>query len=324
VPFDNLPRFVENRFDVLGPFGLTGLPDDKLPTIDLSSRPRLVSFKSLAQQPKDWNSEKHTCECRCSPPAKITLPPETRKLAQIPDKATRFVWVYPVATTVDLDDQTKVDLAQRGELHSLLLFGGFVYLAQDDNVVAVNAVRSVSAASHHHMAFLAPQHVSDTAVPDVDWEVVTVLALREHVTDFCWLAPGTRVFDEGERAVEFTVEHGAFVYRKLLGTGLVVFAVDGGGGCNSNGLAAAASAIATHESAHKRDGWLTLKDSFNQPEHTAGWKVLIGGDLDSDGATIKSSRQANNVMIQACRAPQEPLTWTARGAFCDDMHTSGL
>lgn len=78
----------------------------------------------------------------CAPPAPITLPPEARALALIPESATFFTFAFPLAGVGALskDSRTAFLAAGTDPNWRFICYGGFLYFDGEGRVVAANAL----------------------------------------------------------------------------------------------------------------------------------------------------------------------------------------
>jgi hypothetical protein len=223
--------------DALGPFGLKPLKLSDLPQYNLEDNgdgKLITMLYGPGKEPQGWANfagADTKCICKCSSLDKVTLPPVVRKQLYIPNEAKTFVWVYPCEGLKELNDQSKIAFAQQGAQQSLLVFGGYAYLsisldhhfpslghfhgASANPICSVNAIESASDRKNK-LTFSAPQNFTKSQVKEYvkqkdssPFQQVTVKALRKHVSEFCWVAPGKAFC-----GVKTT--HGAFAYRLAL------------------------------------------------------------------------------------------------------------
>jgi hypothetical protein len=102
-----------------------------------------------------------------SPIYPITLDPDARKEAGVPQEALHFAFAYPLTSLSVRPKQLRqlLQLAEKGQpwLY-FLLFGGFAYLDRNDAVLQLNAVRAWRPATADPPA-LATQATTATAAP---------------------------------------------------------------------------------------------------------------------------------------------------------------
>ena len=150
----------------------------------------------------------------------VTLPDELRVAAHIPiGPNVSFRWVYPFVKTKHSTPNKIKPLDPSDPLIALILFGGYLYVDQNDQVLQVNGIKPGPG-----LFFDGPYKMSsecfDSAFKDGRFQECTVEL--EGCKSFCWFLPGEHETlkeqigslafsdDDGN---EIGIPHGAFGYE---------------------------------------------------------------------------------------------------------------
>eukprot|EP00298_Acanthocystis_sp_HF-20_P008210 c17547_g1_i1.p1 GENE.c17547_g1_i1~~c17547_g1_i1.p1 ORF type:complete len:392 (+),score=152.49 c17547_g1_i1:76-1176(+) len=149
---------------------------------------------------------------RFSPANLLTLTPDNKKLASIPESAEYFVWAYPLAQVGTLTDKRKRDLATNDPDLCFLIFGGYVYFNSDGDIVQVNAV-----GKGEGLHFSEPQKwkkaYTKKLLAQGRFQDITIQSMRDQgARQFCWIRPGEALYDEEGKNRWVCCENGAFAY----------------------------------------------------------------------------------------------------------------
>eukprot|EP00747_Dinoflagellata_sp_TGD_P019744 gnl/TRDRNA2_/TRDRNA2_127376_c0_seq1.p1 gnl/TRDRNA2_/TRDRNA2_127376_c0~~gnl/TRDRNA2_/TRDRNA2_127376_c0_seq1.p1 ORF type:complete len:213 (-),score=26.32 gnl/TRDRNA2_/TRDRNA2_127376_c0_seq1:151-789(-) len=153
---------------------------------------------------------KHGLEPRASitAPTPITLSPEARAKAHIPDEATRFFWAFPVGGE-SFVGRSRAYFSITTASAAFFIYGGYVYLDSADKVVAVRAITVGSGLNFSPCQPLRSEYVSQHQ----RWCPVTIPFMRERgAVHFTWINPGEELQSNNGGAPWRVCEHGAFAY----------------------------------------------------------------------------------------------------------------
>lgn len=210
-------------FDSLGPFGIV---------------PNLEKMFNIQVLLKDSNGEM-TCSSEClkkfssitglndsilvclvSPKHKVTLSDEMRVEAKIPlGDNVYFCWMYPFLKVENCTEDGIKALDASDPFISLILYGGYLYLDQNDVMIQVNGIKQGPG-----LYFDGPFHMNQLCFDEIQkngrFQPTTIKL--EDCESFCWFLPseeksiksiiGVPPFtdDDGN---EVPIPHGAFGYE---------------------------------------------------------------------------------------------------------------
>ena len=164
-----------------------------------------------------------------SPFSPVTLPPEVKREAGIPEAATHFAFVYPLSGEAEKQLDRNIDLAENPWAFALLI-GGFLYFGPDEDLLAVNALTIMPSPAVLHLVGPYPPNKDAMAAMSTQGRMCEVSLDGMHTAGFRrfgWVHPGEK--PGGERVSDVVrCEHGCFVYDTEDDTAPLLFRLTGG------------------------------------------------------------------------------------------------
>eukprot|EP00040_Diaphanoeca_grandis_P028765 m.167014 g.167014 ORF g.167014 m.167014 type:complete len:424 (+) comp31451_c0_seq1:358-1629(+) len=144
-----------------------------------------------------------------SPIGNVTLPPDIRKLANIPADAALFAFAYPLAGVSQLTNEELELFSTDNDLHTFVTIGGYVYFNIKGEVLQVNAIGIGPG-----LFFDGPHTLPMSELVELQkqgrMQPVSAGALRDTGAEyFCWLRPGE---EQTLKGLPVPVPDGAFCY----------------------------------------------------------------------------------------------------------------
>jgi nicotinamidase-related amidase len=221
VPATPSPAFQEGGAfpSSLGPFGVD--PADRLViALEEGSNPKeecqftinfkgqlLLTMKKLKGQGFD--------KSHCTPFCPITLPPEARKQAKIPEEAKDFAFAYACEGVNKMEAKDRVAfLSARNDPNwRFLLYGGFLYRNGSGTIIAQNSLNL----DDTDLKFGPPQKWKKEYTKDLAdanrFRPITLQPLRSAGARwFCWIHAGEELPPAGTSPAWVPAANGAFVY----------------------------------------------------------------------------------------------------------------
>mmetsp|Transcript_19030 Transcript_19030/g.61997 ORF Transcript_19030/g.61997 Transcript_19030/m.61997 type:complete len:681 (-) Transcript_19030:192-2234(-) len=188
-PFKERAKPVSRFPESLGPFALV-----RANKLNLLLNREKRTYSALGPKDVIEMFEKADLECKgfTTEPGAITLDMDSRKRAGIPEAATKFCWAYPVGAG-NFTDRPRAYMTTTSPSASFFVFGGFVYMADDDSIVSVMALTLGS-----ELTFKPP-----IAIP-----VQFTTSLMDEVGETCM-----KCFNKLERDSNFCGNCGLFLFR---------------------------------------------------------------------------------------------------------------
>lgn len=263
-----------------------------------------------------------------SPIADVTLPPEIRKLAGIPERAKRFAFMHPPIglaqrmnwNKVDLESSAKhLNLARgswpsnnRWGIAGAALLGAYVYFDDNDFLIAVNAISLIQ--TPYPLNFAGPFRPTEVAREELKRleRVIPITIGAFHEVSFVSMAftlPGEKFrsqfpinsFDKGK--------DGCFIFFKDNGEA-VLYTVDPTGYVDPSGMVSTISATIeyiTHNALRLKEFGLISYDEAEmnllEKHEEEFYRLKIQDSLDilSDDSFRKEFGRHENAVHIACR-----------------------
>lgn len=208
--------------------GLTCLgPFEVVPNLDVKYRMDTLPYvelyhpASLVRQLSTVTREVQQI-FQVSPAAPVTLPDDIRREAHIPlGPNVFFRWVYPFVKTRYSTAEIVGNLDKSDPLIALALYGGYMYVDDNDQVIQVNGIKPGPG-----LFFDGPYKISQACFDFIQREgrFQECTVELEGCTEFCWFLPNEHInlndhlnddqyafYDAQDNMV--TIEHGAFGYN---------------------------------------------------------------------------------------------------------------
>eukprot|EP00438_Fugacium_kawagutii_P019509 Skav235642 [mRNA] locus=scaffold358:552055:560108:- [translate_table: standard] len=155
-------RGLEAFPDALSPFFLLRVKE--CPRLEMRSSLRCRVDGEVESQFGLLTIQELQVEVKLSPVIRLTLDPETRRIAHIHDRAVGVAFMHPMETEEDLD-VSQLTVAEQAALRN----GAFALFSLSDQLVALNAVSSTNNAPEPKMLEFGPgQRVTPEEAQDMD------------------------------------------------------------------------------------------------------------------------------------------------------------
>ena len=163
-----------------------------LPTYDLSSV-EFMPYVTLIHSPpaSQRTLSQLTREAplfQVSPPSKVTLPDDIRRVANIPTgDNVYFRWVYPFVTDSTTDPRVIQALDASDSIVALFLFGGYLYTDGQNQQLQVNGIKR-----GHGLYFAGPYYLSEGCCQYLERQgrFQNITLKLQNCEAFAWLIPG--------------------------------------------------------------------------------------------------------------------------------------
>lgn len=129
-----------------------------------------------------------------SPVSAITMDEHTRKIGNIPEDAAYMAWAYPLSGLNILEDSIKRKLDPATPEISFILFGGFLFFNENNELLQANAIYSGNNISFDKPKEINYGYVHSTLVKAGRLQDVTRQELIDiGVTHYCWINPNEKI-----------------------------------------------------------------------------------------------------------------------------------